>query len=154
MSLFNKKAAQAKRDLRAKMKDLRKRLVLLDHPAVREAYNLFPLNIRSKVAVKVSEYGDTVNVSLMLSGLDSFKDKRLVNSLAAFSGAEWEASSSDWTGGSEPNRDFFFSRRIDGFSISVNIFAFVKSDSPTCRIVVKEIKTEVKTEEVRAIVCD
>ena len=87
-------------------------------------------------------------VTFYVSGLDSFKDERLVSMLWYFStlDGEREAKSEDYA--QALNRTYRF--KFDGFTVRVD--ATVKTDSPTCRKVVIGSKTEVVNEY--KIVCD
>ena len=88
------------------------------------------------------------SVTFYVSGLDSFKDERLVSMLWYFStlDGEREAKSEDYA--QALNRTYRF--QFDGFVIRVD--ATVKSDSPTCRKVV--ISSELVKQDKYAIQCD
>ena len=159
MSMYTKKATAARKELTAEMKRMKKRLGLTSHHAAKATWALFPLKMRKDVRVVLSQFGDSISFTVWLTGLESFKDKRLTSVLAAFATPEWRAHTNDWTGGDEPNRDYKFERSVieegePSFNIQVGIYAYVKSDSPTCRIVLKEVKEEVVRKEERVIVCD
>ena len=87
-------------------------------------------------------------VTFYVSGLDSFKDERLVSMLWYFStlDGEREAKSEDYA--QALNRTYRF--KFDGFTVRVD--ATVKSDSPTCRKVV--ISSELVKQDKYAIQCD
>lgn len=154
------------------------RIELARHPAVKAVLMMFPPALRAQIDLSVSDYSDTVNLNLMLRDLDSFKDPRLVKLLAKFASDDaWKARTADYTYSDTPNRDYNFRRTIDwtpkpskhtkwleancgayhipyNFQIQVTLFTYVKSDSPTCRIVVKGIKEEIVRKEITEIVCE
>lgn len=150
------------------------RPTLLRQPVLARVFNSLPPAIRNEARISMSSVGnDTVYISIFLRGLDSFKDKRLVSVLEKF--ADWQGSTTDYTGGTQPNRDYHFDRSFvwdhdkrsiaykkimkeqghipETFGINIGVYAYVKADSGTCRIVVKESEEVVKREE-RFIVCD
>ena len=149
------------------------RPTLLRQPVVARVFNSLPVAARADARISLSGGSDTVYISLFLRGLDSFKDARLINVLSKF--ADWQGNTTDYTGGTQPNRDFHFDRAFvwdhdkrsiaykkivkelghipETFGISIGVYAYVKEDSGTCRIVVKEREEVVKREE-RFIVCD
>lgn len=151
MSTFTKQAAQAARNARDTAKRMARRATLVKHPAVKAAFESFPLRLRRQVHMSLSDYSDTVRISITMRNLDSFKDKALLSVLEPF--AEWQSHTSDYTYG-QPNRDYSFTlRHHEGFNIEVFVWAYVKEDSPLCRIVVTGIKEEVVRTEVKEIVC-
>ena len=151
MSTFTKQAAQAARSARDTAKRMARRAALVKHPAVKEAFESFPLRLRRQVCMSLSDYSDTVRISLTLRNLDSFKDKTLLSVLEPF--ATWDSHTADYTYGM-PNRDYKFKmNHADGFTLGVFVWAYVKEDSPLCRIVVTGIKEEVVRTEVKEIVC-
>jgi hypothetical protein len=151
------------------------RVELARHPAVKDVLMMFPPALREEVRLSVSDFGDGVNFSLRIQDLESFKDKTLTKLLAKFAGDEWASHTNDYTDGM-PNRDFHFNRDIPWtpkpskhtrwieancgayhipytFRLSVSLFTYVKSDSPTCRIVVEGYEEEVVRKEIKKIVC-
>ncbi len=155
MSMFTQRTTHARNELKREIDKQKQRLNALKHPLVKETWEMFPLKERRNVSLALSSFSDTVHFSLHLQKLESFKDKRLVKILESFATPAWKAFTNDWTGGEEPNRDYRFDRVTPyGFNICVMLFTYVKSDSPTCRIVIKEIKEEVVRKEERVIVCD
>ena len=153
MSTFTKQAAQATRTIRAEAKRTAARALLVRHPAVREAFESFPASMRTGLSMSIAAYSSTVYISASMRGLASFKDKQLTRLLERFMGDEWVAQVTECTGSSTPNKDFSFSKKIDGMEIHVSIYAYVKSDSPLCRIVVTGVTERVVREEVKQIVC-
>lgn len=156
--------------LRTKFADMR---------PVRDVLKVFPTDVRDKISIHVSSYGDVVEYSLVLGELDGLKDDpKLLGVLEAFSGSDWEASSHDYTYSNTPNRDFRFSKKVyleipetnrhaqwlvqngylSGFDVPVNlnvtVCAYVRADSPTCRVVVTGFKEEVVRTEIREVVCE
>ena len=93
-----------------------------------------------------------------LRNLDSFKVPKLTCLLERFRGSEWTARVNEYTNDS-PNKDVHFEQRIPEtgqyheFTLNVSIYAYVKSDSPLCRIVVTGVTERVVREEVKQIVC-
>lgn len=149
------------------------RVSLMRQPALARVFNSLPPALRGDARLAMSSCSDAVYISMYMYGLDSFKDKRLMSVLEKF--ADWKANTYDYTGSTQPNRDYNFSREFtwehdkraiaykklmkeaqhvpETFGINVAVYAFVKEDSATCRIVVKEHEEVVKREE-RFIVCE
>ena len=150
MSTFTKQAAQAARNLRAEAKRTLARVEMLKHPTVKAAFESFPPAMRRSVSMHVASYSNTVFISTTVRGLDSFKDAKLTRLLERF--LDWETQVNEYTYG-EPNKDFAFTKKLDGMEIRVCIYAYVKSDSPLCRIVVTGVTERVVREEVKQIVC-
>lgn len=119
-------------------------------PEIKAAYQTFPARLRRKVHVSCDHWDGTLRLSLSMSDLESFKCPELMQILEGF--ADWEASSQDYTG-DLPNRDFYFTRTVGLLTIKVAVYAYVKSDSPTCRVIVKGVNRRVVEEEIREIVC-
>ena len=94
--------------------------------------------------VRTSYYKPTIVVNL--NALESFKDTQLLGLLEFFSGKTEKVTTRDWP--QYLNRDFSF--ELD--DVVVDISAYVRSDSPTCR----KVQTGVKIEEVPQfeLVCD
>ena len=94
--------------------------------------------------VRTSYYKPTIVVNL--NALESFKDTQLLGLLEFFSGKTEKVTTRDWP--QYLNRDFSF--ELD--DVVVDISAYVRSDSPTCR----KVQTGVKVEEVPQfeLVCD
>jgi hypothetical protein len=154
------------------------RVELARHPEVKNILMLFPPAMREEVRLEISGYTDTVNLMLTLRDLDSFKDKALTKLLTKFASDDaWQARTVDYTHSETPNRDFTFTRDIpwtpkpskhtkwidencgdyhipQAFRIHVSLYTYVKSDSPTCRIVVKGIQEEIVRKEITEIVCE
>ena len=150
MSTFTKQAAQAARNLRAEAKRMTAKAALIKRPEVKAAFESFPLSMRRQVHLSMAAYSSTVYINATVRGLDSFKDAKLTRLLERF--LDWETQVNEYTYG-EPNKDFAFTKKIDGMEIRVCIYAYVKSDSPLCRIVVTGVTERVVREEVKQIVC-
>jgi len=129
--------------------------------------------------VDISQSADSVRFGATLYDLDSLKDERLLQALEPFAGGtDWTAGSTDWTHSDRPNRDYSFVQRVEldpclfpmpaplrrallragdlapqAFDLRVVICAYVKSDSPLCRVVVKGIEEKIVREEIKEIVC-
>lgn len=156
--------------------------MLLKHPAIKATFNMLPRKLRQDAWLIHYDKGTAVSIGLSIRNLSGFKDKALIATLAPFTGNEWYASTSDWPG-DQPNRDFRFQRDVPmpealasaiarhpsarwlqahgeehrvprSVSVSVYIYAYVRSDSPTCRTVVKGFEERVVREEIKEIVCD
>ena len=150
MSTFTKQAAQAARNLRAEAKRMTAKAALIKRPEVKTAFEAFPLSMRRQVHLSMAAYSSTVYINATVRGLDSFKDAKLTRLLEKF--LDWETQVNEYTYG-EPNKDFAFTKKLDGMEIRVCIYAYVKSDSPLCRIVVTGVTERVVREEVKQIVC-
>lgn len=157
-TLLKSKLHSARKEMRRQIERQRKRLSLLSHPAIAETWGMFPISVRRSISISVSDWSDCVYFALILDKLDSLKDDpRLLRVLEPFTTPDWKAETSDWAGGSEPNRDYKFTQRIvrDGepsLTIFVNVNAYARSDSPTCRIVTS-VREEVVKKEERRIIC-
>jgi hypothetical protein len=152
MSEFTKQIARASRIARTEAKRLAARVALLKDPAVKAAFEAFPPVMRKDVNVSLSSYGDTVFMNLSIRDLDSFKSPKLTKVLEKFMGDEWKLRVNDYPN-ETPNKDFHFGKQVGEFAIDVSIYAYVKSDSPLCRVVVTGVTERVVREEVREIVC-
>ena len=158
MSTFTKQVARVTRTARATAKQLSARVALLKHPAVRAAFEAFPPAMRKDVDLSLSTYGDSVYMNTTMRNLESFKVPKLTCLLERFMGDEWTARVNEYTNDT-PNKDFHFERRIGEtgqyheFTLNVTIFAYVKSDSPLCRVVVTGVVERMVREETKEIVC-
>ena len=152
MSAFSKQIARATRISRATAKQLLARVNLLKHPTVKAAFEAFPLAMRKNIDMSLSAYGDSVFMNLTIRDLDSFKSPKLTKVLEKFVGDEWTARVNDYPN-ETPNKDFHFEQRVGGFLLSVSVYAYVKSDSPLCRVVVTGVTERVVREEIKEIVC-
>jgi hypothetical protein len=155
MSIFSKQVAEARASAIEAAKRIALKPVLLRNPEVKAAFNLLPAKVRKDAMLALSTYGNVVFISLTMYDLDSFKDKQLTSILERF--LDWKATTSDFTSG-VPNKDFRFDKKchddkVGDFEISVAVYAYVKSDSPLCRIVVTGVTEEVVRKEVKQIVC-
>jgi hypothetical protein len=155
MSIFSKQVALAKEKASEEAKRIALKPRLLRHPEVKAAFNLMPAKVRKDTSLSLSTYGNVVFISVVMHDLDSFKDKNLTTILERF--LDWKATTSDFTSG-VPNKDFRFDKRchddkVGEFEISVAVYAYVKADSPLCRIVVTGVTEEVVRKEVKQIVC-
>jgi hypothetical protein len=118
---------------------------------IKTVYELFPRSVRKHIHLTCDHWDTTVRLSLSMQNLDGFKDEKLTKVLSSF--ADWDAESKDYVA-EQPNRDFYFERRTPtGLSFRVSIYAYVRSDSPTCKIVVTGVNRRVVEEEIREIVC-
>jgi hypothetical protein len=149
------------------------RPTLLRQPVLAKVFNQLPPSIRTDARIALAGSSDAVYISVFLRNLDSFKDKRLLGVLEKF--ADWHSHSVDYTSSTQPNRDYSFNRDFtwehdkrsiaykklikeshyvpETFGINIGVYAYVKEDSETCRIVVKEREETVKRVE-KFIVCD
>jgi hypothetical protein len=154
---------------------------LLAHPLVQYTYRKLSaaLPIGRGPWVDISQSADSVRFGATLYDLDSLKDERLLQALEPFAGGtDWTAGSTDWTHSDRPNRDYSFVQRVEldpclfpmpaplrrallragdlapqAFDLRVVICAYVKTDSPLCRVVVTGVTERVVREEVKEIVC-
>lgn len=158
MSAFTKQVARVTRTTRIAAKQLSARVALLKHPAVRAAFEAFPPVMRKDVDISLSTYGESVYMNTTMRNLESFKVPKLTCLLERFMGDEWRARVSEYPNDT-PNKDFHFERRIGEtgqyheFTLNVTIFAYVKSDSPLCRVVVTGVTERMVREETKEIVC-
>lgn len=171
-----KKIQAAQRNATINAHQTAMRIEIARHPAVKEVLKMFPPAMREDLRFSVSDYSDSATFMLRLIDLDSFKDKTLTKLLTKFAGDEWQTQTADYANSEMPNRDFSFNREIPWtpkpskhtrwiekncgayhipttFKISVMLFTYVKSDSPTCRIVVEGYEEEVVRKEIKKIVC-
>lgn len=155
MSIFSKQAAEAKTNAVEAAKRMALKPRILKHPEVKAAFNLLPAKIRKDATLGLSTYGNIVFISVIVRDLDSFKDKQLTSVLERF--LDWNATISEYTN-NVPNKDFRFDKKCNDdkageFEISVAVYAYVKSDSPLCRIVVTGVTEEIVRKETKQIVC-
>jgi hypothetical protein len=172
---FKTKAKQAANDYNTETAKRMIKPTLLRQPIVAMVFNSFPPRVRSTANVRIAHFSDVVFITVVLHDLDSFKDAKLTNLLTKFTDEGWKASTSDYAGADVPNRDFSFTRRFawdhdtraiaykklvkegatipQTFEITVNISAWVKENSNSCRIVTKEHEETIKKVE-RFIVCN
>lgn len=155
MSAFSKQAAEARTRAVEDAKRMALKPALLRNPEVRAAFNTMPVKVRKDTSLALSPYGNVVFISVVLHDLDSFKDKKLTSILERF--LDWETTTNEYTSGL-PNKDFRFDKKckddkIGDFEISVAVYAYVKSDSPLCRIVVTGVTEEVVRKEIKQIIC-
>ena len=155
MSVFSKQATEARTKAIEEAKRMALKPALLKNPEVRAAFNKMPVDLRKYTALTLSSHGNIVMISLSLYDLDSFKDKKLTKVLEKF--LDWETTTSDYTY-NLPNKDIRFDKSFNDpkagkFEISVAVYAYVKSDSPLCRIVVTGVTEEVVRKETKQIVC-
>lgn len=154
MSMFNTKLHNARVNLRdeAKRQIALSNMLRANAPELKQIWEMVPPKLRRDVYISAQSFDRMVRLSLPMRELDGFKDKRLVTLLEKF--ADWSAETRDYTYDA-PNRDYHFERKYpQGFSVKFSVYAYVKSDSPTCRIVVKGVTTKVVEEEIREIVCE
>lgn len=155
MSIFSKQAAEARASAIEAAKRAALRPALLKNPEVKAAFNMLPAPLRNVASLSLSTFGNVVMISVSMYDLDSFKDKKLTKVLEKF--IDWKITTSEYTH-STPNKDFRFDKhfhdaKAGDFEISVGIYAYVKSDSPLCRIVTTGFTEEVVRKETKQIVC-
>jgi hypothetical protein len=94
--------------------------------------------------MRTSYYKPSIEVSM--NKLESFKDPQLVKLLDFFADQTEKMGTRDWA--NYLNRDYTFELE----DVIINISAYVRSDSPTCR----KVQVGVKIEEVAQyeLVCD
>lgn len=153
MSLFNTKLHNARLSNKERIKQEAAfdKLLRARAPDLKQYFEMFPPSLRKQVYVSADTFDTTLRMVVSIYELASFKDKKLTRLLEKF--ADWESSTQDYTH-TQPNRDFFFTQQTPfGVRIRVGIYAYVKTDSPLCRVVVKGVTTRVVEEEIREIVC-
>ena len=109
-----------------------------------EAFKDLNLEVHN-LYIRTSFYKPYIEVNL--NDLESFKDQQLVDLLEFFTSKTDKVTTTDWTHRAV-NRDYSF--ELD--DVVVNICAYVRSDSPTCRRV--QTGTEVQEVPQYKIVCD
>ena len=166
--------ALAKLSAEAEARRVMLRTALIKQPEVQEALRMLPASIKPTLHIHQYMHSNDVGLYVTLRELKSFKDKRLLNLLAKFDG-DWEAKTNDYTYSGAPNRDFTFSQRhawlhptgdrnvtwlrkhgLDvpySFTLEVCISAYVKSDSPLCRVETVGFEEKVVKTEIKKIVC-
>lgn len=155
MSTFSKQVATAKTSAIEAAKRMALKLLLLRHPEVKATFNLLPAKVRKDATLQLSTYGNSVFINFVMYDLDSFKDTQLTKVLEKF--IDWDTTTNDYCG-RVPNKDFRFDKKchddkVGDFEISVSVYAYVKADSPLCRIVVTGVTEEIVRKEVKQIVC-
>jgi hypothetical protein len=156
MSTFSKQVAKAARQTRDEAKRLTAKAHILKHNAVKETFEMLPLNLRKDATVTLSCFTNSVFINVPVLDLDSFKDKKFVALLERF--IDWTTTSSDYAYSNAPNKDIRFDKyaydeKVGRFNISVQVMAYVKADSPLCRIVTTGFTEEVVRKEIKQIVC-
>ena len=150
---YETKAKAARAASRAEAKGILSRIALLKHPEVKAAWMLIPSALRAQSFLSLGLYSKRVRITTTLRNLDSFKDKKLTVLLERFMGDDWATRSDDYAE-DEPNRDYECIKKLgDNFEVKISISAYVKSDSPLCRVVVTGVTERIVREETREIVC-
>jgi hypothetical protein len=91
-------------------------------------------------------------ISVTTTELDGFKDSKLCELLARYVEDSFDTATSDWP--DTMNRDFKFTKKLSPtFTLRVVISAYVKSDSPTCKKVLKKSETRTTVHNEYEIVC-
>jgi hypothetical protein len=159
------------------------RALLVTHPAVKDAFQALPAAARAEAWLIRAEYDASVSIGAALRDLPSFKAPVLERTLAPFLSPEWGASTQDFAYDQpNRDYRFMRIIRLDPDStlartiarhpsarwlethgashhiptrlvLTVAIYAYVKADSPTCRVVVTGVTERVVREEVKEIVC-
>jgi hypothetical protein len=175
MTSTTQRIAQARYKAQVEAHRAALRPLFLSHPAVAEALRALPASVRKLANVASSEYTNAVFISVTLHGLRSLRDTRLTRVLERFADHSWHAATHDYTFGDQPNRDYEFERLVpvalpasnahvrwldkhehhvpSTFTLNVRVNAYVKSDSPLCRVVVTGVTEKVVREETKEIVC-
>lgn len=182
-SHFARQLARAKRHAAVDQHARALRALLVTHPAVKDAFQALPAAVRGEAWLTRAEYDATVSIGVSLQDLPSFKAPILERTLAPFLSPEWEARTQDstymqpnrdyrFTRTIPLDPDSALARTIErhpsarwlethGAShhiptrivLTVAVYAYVKPDSPTCRVVVTGVTERVVREEVKEIVC-
>lgn len=113
-------------------------------------------------SISISESG--VFTGIWLNNLDNFKDDtRLLATLATLdkhlTPLGFTAKTRDWAYSGSPNRDYSWELELPSshptnLTLRVCVYAYVRSDSPTCRVIVRGTREVVTTEEIKEIVCE
>lgn len=152
--------------------------LLVGSQPVRSTLMLLPPAARRDASLDVGTTEPRVAVAVGFYRLSSFKDKRLARALEPFvTDSSWSAETREWAL-TTPNRDYVFHRKMplpqqaldstharwlrkhapckmpSEFTLWMYVYAYVKSDSATCRVVVTGVKEKVVREEIKEIVCD
>ena len=182
-SHFARQLSRAKRSTAAQQHARALRALLVAHPAVKDAFQALPAAARAEAWLTPAEYDENIAIGVSLRDLPSFKAPVLERTLAPFLSPEWEARTQDstymqpnrdfhFTRTIRLDPDSALARTIErhpsarwlethGAShhiptrlvLTVAVYAYVKPDSPTCRVVVKGVIERVVREEVKEIVC-
>ena len=125
---------------RAKILDEKRMKIRVNYSGVFKDLDLSVHNLY----VHTSYYKPTITVNL--NALESFKDTQLMGLLEFCSSKTEKVTTRDWA--NYLNRDYTF--ELD--DVLVNISAYVRTDSPTCR----KVQTGITIEEVPqfVLVCD
>jgi len=155
MTTFTKQIAAASLEVKTQAKRTLERAKFLRHPAVKATFNSIPPKLRKEATLSCSSFSGAININISMHDLDSFKDAKLTRLLEKF--IDWETSVSEFTH-YRPNKDFSFSKTVETdngemFKLNVFVYAYVKEDSPLCRIVVAGFTEEVVRREIKKIVC-
>jgi hypothetical protein len=170
---ITQKIAEAREDMERQAHEAALRADALNHETIKDVYAALPAYARKRTYISAGIFGN-LHMTLSVDDLNSFKDKRLLKVLDVFSGDDWETETRDYTG-SRPNRDFTFRKELrtphnygsvhykwlkkrghtfdSTFELSVYVCAYVKEDSPSCRVVVTGFEEEVVRKEIKKIVC-
>lgn len=93
------------------------------------------------------------SIGIAANNLPGFKDKKLILLLSQFLDADKDETK-DWPASLNRDYIFWFRQPEPNTWIRVCIYAYVKSDSPTCRKVLTRVESETVSREVYEIVCD
>lgn len=153
----------ANHELNERIADARRQQSLLRKYRKQINRAIAPLNAAHKAGVL--RYGPSLTVSgideqwrdarfscyVTTVELDGFKDESLTKLLSKLIHAD-ETKTRDWA--ESLNRDFEFHFKLSPTAhLSIVVQAYVKSNSPTCRKVVKSVTTEVVEKREYEIVC-
>jgi hypothetical protein len=139
---------------------LRQSLWLRDHQKIVNAmYKRFDnapeglLSYDPSINVYGSPGSMRVSITASVRDIDGFKCPKLGALLALFIDAD-DTTTTDYA--TWMNRDYSFTFNIEGSNdqITVGISAYVKSDSATCRKVLKETKVVQTEQQIFEMICD
>jgi hypothetical protein len=180
---FARQLSRAKRSAAVDQHACALRALLVTHPALKDAFQALPAAARAEAWFNGPGHDGSVFIGVTLRDLPSFKAPVLERTLAPFLSPEWEARTYDYAHTSPNRdfhftrtirlmADSALARTIarhpsarwletHGAShhiptrlvLTVAIYAYVKPDSPTCRVVVTGVTERVVREEVKEIVC-
>jgi hypothetical protein len=106
--------------------------------------------------VNVSTWSDntaSISTTVSIRDLDGFKDPKLAKLLGGLVALSTEVREKEYP--SNLNRDYFFEWvDTEGDRFYVNVYAYARPDSPTCRKVLVGVEEKLVREEKYEIVCD
>ena len=108
------------------------------------------LDSEDRVSVSVTKYG--ISVHVVMTGLNGFKDPRLMVPMERILDLsdDWQSETTDYA--ATLNRDFRFSLDLSNKYYTVIFAAYAKTDNPTCRKV--KVGEETQVTDKFEIICE